>query len=138
MIARYLASWQLVLCASPHYLQQHPINNLQELAQHDWIVSKDSVWQTLFQHTALSDIPCHRVLHCPLLLACRTLALAGQGITLQLAGEIAPYLQSGELVAVLPEISLPRYNLYAVTRQRQLPAKVSAVLGLLKDCFQEA
>lgn len=136
LIARHLACWQLMLCASPHYLQQHPLNSPQQLAQHYWIVSRDSVWQNLYQHTALNDIPRHHIIHCPLLLAARTLALAGQGITFQLSGEIAPYLQRGELVAVLPNIPLPRYNLYAITRQRQLPAKVSAVLGLLKNCFK--
>lgn len=137
LIARYLATWQLMICASPSYLLKKPIKNVQDLLHQQWIITQNTVWQQAFKQTELANIANEQTLYCPLLLGARQLVLAGQGLTFMLSGEAKPFIDQGQLQQVKIDLPLPTYNIYALTLERQVPAKISAVLELLKDCFKE-
>ena len=67
-----------------------------------------------------------------------TLAKAGHGLVSILAIDVEKELASGELVEVLPNYSLPSYQLYAVTLDReQQPAKIVRCLEVLQEYFQK-
>lgn len=136
LIVRYLAQWRLCLCASPTYLAENPIRTPTDLLAQKWLKYNDSVFNNAFASLNLGQFRSHKILHCPTILAARTLAISGFGVTFQLAGEITPAIQKGELTIVLPDTPLPYYNLYAVTAHRTQSAKIEGVLKLLKMSFQ--
>ncbi|TCP90088.1 DNA-binding transcriptional LysR family regulator [Cricetibacter osteomyelitidis] len=136
LIAHYLALWGLGIYASPDYLALHSIRSLHDLPQQHWICNLDNLFQRLFGYLNLGEFQPKRRLQCPNILAARRLAAMGQGLTLQLSGEVAHYIERGELVQVLPEQPLPQYNLYALTTHRTQSAKMAKVLGLLQENFR--
>lgn len=107
------------------------------MLKQQWIITQNSVWQQAFKHTELAHIADKQSLHCPLLLGARQLVLAGQGLTFMLSGEADTFLAQGQLQQVMKDLPLPTYNIYALTLERQLPAKTHAVLALLKSCFMQ-
>lgn len=135
LVARYLSSWQLCICASPNYLAQNPIKATQDLLKQQWIFYNQEVFNTAFHSLNLGDFQVAKPLFCNSILHAKTLSQQGQGLTLQLLGEIEQDLQNGTLTLVLPQQVLPQYRLYAVTAGRSQSAKIQAVLALLKDAF---
>jgi DNA-binding transcriptional LysR family regulator len=124
LIARELAPYQLVLCASPAYLERHPpIRTLTDLSAHECLG---------FSHTELRthwtlDGPEGRVTipvsgrfmanHGEAMLA---IAKAAMGIMLQPLELVRAELDAGRLVRVLPEYTAPTrpmHILYAPDRR---------------------
>jgi DNA-binding transcriptional LysR family regulator len=124
LIARELAPYQLVLCAAPGYLEQHPpVTTPFDLSQHECLG---------FSHTELRthwtlDGPGGRVTvpvsgrfmanNGEAMLA---IATAGMGVMLQPLELVRPELESGRLVRVLPAYSAPvrpMHILYAPDRK---------------------
>ncbi|MDD0809466.1 LysR substrate-binding domain-containing protein [Curvibacter sp. RS43] len=108
LIARRLADNHRILCAAPAYLQRRGTpRNLQDLSQHDCLVIKErdhpfGVWRlhagaqedTVKVTGPLSSNHGEIVVRW---------ALDGRGVLLRSIWDVAPWLQSGELVQVLPE-----------------------------------
>lgn len=158
LVARHLAAWRWLICASPKYLAQYAlVEEPAQLLHHRWLhyaglsdhwtlhqqrirpVLEDeasrlppSQYEPEFVHFHLQmpvSIPCSQ------LAAVRTLALGGLGLSLQLAGEVESLVRQGLLQVVLPQWRLPQVNLYAVTPHRAQSAKVRAALAVLQQCF---
>lgn len=138
LIARSLATWQTVICASPNYLAQYPINKPQDLLGADWLNFQDSVLLDTFAALGLPQVlPTHRIDCINNTGTARALAKAGLGLAILLLGDIDDELKSGQLVNVLPDIRLPTRTIYAVTVNRVQSAKVRAVLAVLAEIFGE-
>lgn len=136
LIARFLTQWQLCICASPTYLAKNPVNHLGDLVQGTWIHFNNKIFDNAFATMGLDKFSANKVIHCPIISSAKSLALEGFGLTLQLYGDIEHYVENGELSVVLPNGSLPTYNIYAVTAHRNQSAKINAVLSVLKQAFK--
>jgi DNA-binding transcriptional LysR family regulator len=134
LIARRLYAAPLVLAASPAYLHARGMPcSLQDLATHDcitagkpgrtlWHVNGESGHESVAvkgrfgANTAKSQI---------------TAARAGLGICLAPEPLVAPLLQNGTLVAVLPDLPQPKVDVFVVYPNRKhVPQAVSAFLEM--------
>jgi DNA-binding transcriptional LysR family regulator len=141
LISRRLASTRLMLCASRTYLRRrgapaHP----SELAAHDAVsyslLSMGENWE--FEGP---DGPV--VTHVKPRLrtnsgeTCCAAAVRHQGIVLQPSFLVAPWLQSGELVEVLPQFRSIELGIYAVyPSRRHVTAKVRLMIDFLAAAFR--
>lgn len=138
LIARTLATWQTVICASPDYLVRRPINKPQDLLGADWLNFQDSVLLDTFEAMGLPQVlPTHRIDCLNNTGTARALAKAGLGLAILLSGDIAEALEAGYLVHVLPDAPLPTRTIYSVTVNRVQSAKVRAVLTVLAESFNK-
>ena len=136
LIARPLAHWPTMICASPDYLSRHPIAATQDLPQAHWLNFQDSVLLDTLQQLGLSKVlPPSRTDCLNHSSTARELARAGLGLAVLLAGDVAPYIADGSLVQVLPQYPLPVRTIYAVTAYRGQSAKIRVVLETLSQCF---
>lgn len=141
LAARKLMSNRRFLCASPAYLAANGTPRTPaELARHTCILHRqnDETWgtwrltrgrqtETVKVRGALSSNDGDVVLNW---------ALDGHGILIRSEWDLAKYLESGRLQAVLPEWTLPPADLYAVyPARRHLPARVRAFIDTLVDAF---
>jgi DNA-binding transcriptional LysR family regulator len=127
------------LFASPPYLARHGIpEHPDDLATHDvlcilsrsggpmpWTLIRGKVrWQRA--------LPSRLTANSPDLLA--RIAARGAGIALSSTLFAEPYMQTGELVRVLPEWEMPTANGWAVFPSRKLmPAKTRAFLAMMEE-----
>ena len=131
LIARKLFESGRRLCASPDYLAQHGTpQRIDDLSGHRAIIlPQDSprYWPLLGEHIA-----CQRVLSCNNITLAREAALAGAGIATLPLMITEDAVQSGRLIALLPDARLPVGELYAVYPSRRFQAmKVKAFLDFL-------
>ncbi len=141
LAARKLMSNRRFLCASPAYLAARGApRSPAELARHACILHRqnDETWgtwrltrgrqtETVKVRGALSSNDGDVVLGW---------ALDGHGILIRSEWDLAKYLESGRLQAVLPEWTLPPADLYAAyPARRHLPARVRAFIDTLVDAF---
>ncbi|MFN3440467.1 MAG: LysR family transcriptional regulator [Acidovorax sp.] len=135
LIGRPLARCDSALVASPAYLAAHGTPQLPaDLAQHRCLSYANfgkSVWQlTRSDEVAKVGVTSHFSANEATTLM--RAALAGGGIALQPTYLVNPYLQSGELQAVLPEWNLPVMTIYALyPSRRHLSPAVRALLDFL-------
>ncbi len=142
LVSRRLATTRLVLCASPAYLERRGVPaHPSELAQHDVIGYSLLVASDQWQFTG-PDGPVNVKVR-PRLWSnngdsCVAAALRGTGIQLQPTFLIAPELESGRLVEVLPQFRSAELGVYAVYPSRKfvLP-KVRALVRFLSDKLAE-
>lgn len=140
LIARPLAPYKLILCASPNYLKAHPaIRTPQDLQQHDclgfaytelrthWTFDGPKGRETVpVSSRFMSD---HGE---PLLWA----ALAGLGILLQPSEVVHEALANGQLVEVLPGYSVPTRPLHILyAPDRRLTPKLRSFLDFAVSWF---
>jgi DNA-binding transcriptional LysR family regulator len=140
LIARELASYQLVLCAAPAYLERHPpIRTLTDLSKHECLG---------FSHTELRthwtlDGPEGRVTipvsgrfmanHGEAMLA---IAKAAMGIMLQPLELVRAELDAGRLVRVLPEYSAPTRPMHILyAPDRRLTPKLRSFIDFAVGTF---
>lgn len=137
-IGKKLAQHQRILCASPDYLKAHGVpESLEELTQHQCLVLKErdnpfGIWsvtaegeeQRIRVKGALSSNSGEVVLQW---------ALKHHGIILRSQWDVQPYLDSGELVQVLPAYSQPA-SVWAVYPTRLAE---SAKLRVCVEFFQQ-
>lgn len=137
-IGKKLAQHQRILCASPDYLNAHGVpESLEELTQHQCLVLKErdnpfGIWsvtaegeeQRIRVKGALSSNSGEVVLQW---------ALKHHGIILRSRWDVQPYLDSGELVQVLPAYSQPA-SVWAVYPTRLAE---SAKLRVCVEFFQQ-
>lgn len=135
MIARRLGYDDLILVASPAYLNQHslPLHPL-ELEQHNCLVytlsEKGTVWN-------FTDQPADTAIHATGNFQCDTgfglmeLLLANAGIAFMPRWSVASYLETGELVHILKDY-YRRYPINAVYPQnRYIPLKTKCFLDYM-------
>ncbi|MBF0185230.1 MAG: LysR family transcriptional regulator [Magnetococcales bacterium] len=141
LIARRLAPIRLVLCAAPHYLQQHgQPSHVDQLRHHSCLVyaltrTVATQWQP-FDPEYFANHPLNR-LRVNNGDTIRIAALQGLGLAILPSFLIAEDLQAGHLIALLPEHPLPETALHAVyPQQKHLSLKVRACIDLLADRFK--
>jgi len=135
--ARRLMSNRRLLCASPAYLAAHGTPQTPaELTRHACILHRQNddaygIWrltsgrhaETVKVRGSLSSNDGDVVLGW---------ALDGHGILIRSEWDLARYLASGQLQAVLPDYALPPADLYAVyPARRHQPAKLRAFIDFL-------
>jgi len=140
IIARTLGRCESVLCAAPRYLEQHgsPFN-IEELSQHNCLIYSNFGKQNLWQFTRGTEevsVPVSGSLSANdsilLLQAC----IDGMGIGHQPRDETQAYLDSGELVELLPEYQLLSLGIYGIYRSRKnQPPALRAMLDMLVKHF---
>jgi LysR family transcriptional regulator, transcriptional activator for dmlA len=141
MVARKIAANRRFLCASPDYLARAGVPaSPRDLQGHQCIVLRESdaaygTWhlmrgrkqETVKVRGALSSNDGETALGW---------ALDGHGVLMRSEWDVHAHLQSGALVIVLPEWSLPSADVYAVYGERlNLSAKVSAFVDFLAESF---
>jgi DNA-binding transcriptional LysR family regulator len=141
-VARPLKPWRRILCASPTYLAARGTpQSLGELANHDclcftypngierdWKFPLNSADQDLVHVNGSLSINNGHAL-------CAA-AVSGLGIIFQPEALVDPHLQSGALVAVLPECAIAPSPLHIVyLKDLQMTPKVSQFIAFIADQF---
>jgi len=144
-VARPLARWEAVMCASPSYLAAHGVPlEPTDLAQGHEMLLPASVPEAQFRRSGpdgeWATVPMRRPLlatdHFDTLYAA---ALAGLGITLLPSYAAEDALRRGALLRVLPQWCARSGLLYAALPTRQyLPARTRAWLDFLAETFGDA
>ena len=141
LIARKLASTQLVLCAAPAYLERHGRPAVPEdLAGHvcltyEYLAAKNQ-WR--FRDSARRE---HTVKiggrpHANSGQFLAALAVAGVGIALEPDFIVAPEIRAGRLLPILPGFTPPASDIHAAyPSRRHLSAKVRAFVDFLARRF---
>ncbi|KMN33161.1 MULTISPECIES: LysR family transcriptional regulator [Chromobacterium] len=137
LVARHLADWPNVLCASPAYLARQPgITRPEQLPGLQWVALSDRKLGSLeFEHVdggRFAMEPDARLISNNIV-AARQFVLAGMGVSVQPEPEIRQELADGRLLRLLPEWHLPPLAIYAVTPRRDIqPAKVRYAIEALR------
>jgi DNA-binding transcriptional LysR family regulator len=140
LISKRLSTTRMVLCASPHYLEQRGTpRRPAELADHAIIAY--SYWSTKDEwhfdgpqgKVSVRTQPC---MHTNSGDTCRAAALAHQGVILQPSFLVGEDLLAGTLVELMPGFKSIELGIYAVypTRKHVSP-KVRVLIDFLADCF---
>ncbi|MDO4636083.1 MAG: LysR family transcriptional regulator [Lautropia sp.] len=136
LISRRLTSTQLVMCASPTYLERHGTPRcLQDLSQHETIVysyaARSGEW-SFEGPLGRETVRVRARLFANNGDTCRRAALDHQGIILQPDFMIHDDLRRGDLVHVLPQYNTVERNIYALYPTRKLlPVKVRRLVDFL-------
>ena len=141
-----LAPNQRFLCASPDYLKLHgTVKSPSDLKNHQCIsLRENSEDVTLWCFTHNDSDAQESVRISPTFTSneggvVKRWAIAGHGIIMRSEWDIQPELDSGVLVRLLPDYSLPSANIVALlgTDIRSRSARTSHFLQLLKERFTE-
>ncbi len=146
LIARPMAQARLVLCASPEYLNSHPvINTPADLEQHENIgltLSKDKDPQERHLHHRVTGekktVRMQSRIQTNNVFLMRSLVAKGHGIGAFMSVDMPQAFIDGELIEVLPDWELqPIYTLYAITLRREQPLKVVRCIETLMQYFSQ-
>jgi len=135
LVARPLGQQHQALCASPAYLARHGVpesvsalNGHRAIAYHR--TGQDLVWQTLFANTQGLTVDIR--LRLDDLHSLADAAIAGVGLAWLPDWQLAQFIRSRQLTAVLPELQLLPTEIYIVWPQtRFLPAKTRIAIDTL-------
>ncbi|MCA1177865.1 MULTISPECIES: LysR family transcriptional regulator [unclassified Pantoea] len=141
-IARKLAANRRVLCASSEYLARSgAVNSLDDLINHSCLIINEK--NNSFGNWALTDgeqqVLCRLNSHYSSNSGKVILnwALKSHGIALRSAWDVAPYLETGELVHVLPQW-FQQANIWAVYTQRTSESpRIKVFIDFLAEYFAE-
>jgi len=141
-----LAPNQRFLCASPHYVKKHgKLKDPRELRDHICIALRENsedvtLWR--FTHNGSEEQESIRIT--PTFTSnegsvVKNWAIAGHGIIMRSEWDVQPELNSGALVRLLPNYSLPSADIVALlgTDSRARSARTSHFLQLLKERFAQ-
>ncbi|MGR6981641.1 LysR family transcriptional regulator [Testudinibacter sp. P27/CKL/0425] len=142
LIARPLVDIRRITCATPRYLQEFniPIKTPQDLLKHRWIgAASPELHRQYYTYSCegkndIALVPPVSVI-CDSMLIRRLLTIQNMGISIHSEREIKPYLDSGELVHILPEWELARVHLYLVTPNRADSLKVRLGIEAIRESF---
>ena len=147
VIARYVAPNRRLLCAAPAYLKRHGAPKTPgDLARHACIgIRQGEEAYGLWRLSPANGRPGRAEsvkTRGPLSTNDGEIAvkwaLDGHGILLRAEWDVAPYLQSGRLVQVLPQYVTPDADIYAVYPQRhQLAARVRVFVDFVAQGFDK-
>ncbi|MFC4654701.1 LysR family transcriptional regulator [Rheinheimera marina] len=137
--ARKLGSRRLFLAASPTYLQQHGTpQNLNELQHHQCLVGSLEVWRFEQQGQKLQIRP-QPYLKCNSGVALTDACIKGLGITQLPDYYLKPFLDSGQLLSLLPDYQPTDDGIWALyPLTRHLPLKVRLLLDYLQQQLADA
>ena len=147
-VSRRLAPNQRVLVAAPGYLKAHGTpRSLPDLAAHACLVVRENGGGPgqRFEHWRLqhrdADTVQHTPVHGPLSSnsgeMVRDWCLAGHGIMLRSLWDIAPQLESGALVRVLPAYAMPDADIHWLAPYRaQVPRRIRLLVDFLAGRFE--
>lgn len=135
LVARPLGQQHQALCASPAYLARHGVpesvsalNGHRAIAYHR--TGQDLVWQTLFANTQGLTVDIR--LRLDDLHSLADAAIAGVGLAWLPDWQLAQFIRTRQLTAVLPELQLLPTEIYIVWPQtRFLPAKTRIAIDTL-------
>lgn len=141
LIGKPIALCKSVLVASPEYLAgQAEIRQPQDLSQYDclgyknferniWHLSKQGQFVSVDIHCRLTANEATSLLHA---------SLHGMGIALQPTYLVEQYIQSGQLIHILPNWKTNDLNVYALYSSRKhLSSVVRALIDYLEDYFSQ-
>ncbi|MEM7153220.1 MAG: LysR family transcriptional regulator [Myxococcota bacterium] len=142
LVARRLAEWSYILCATPQWVDTHQPQHPEDLIDH-WVLydasNRADQWEFMHGEEHL-ELRVGSVLSTDNADVVLQAVRYGAGV-----GALSPfiadeYLERGELVRVLPQWRIPgRYGVYAVYPHRGLlPRRVQAVIQHLGDRLREA
>lgn len=140
LIGRRLAGTRMRLCASPDYLASHPaITTLSDLEQHGAIAYTNFSSGNEWHFTGPSgpeSVRTRSTVRCNNGDTCRSITVAGGGISLQPSFMVSNDLSTGVLVEVLPEYKSVELGVYIVYPTRKhLSPKVRALINFLAERF---
>lgn len=143
LIARRLATNTRVLAASPRYLKRTGApRTLQDLLKHRCLVVRETVSD--FATWTLTGPNGEETVRVPAYLSSNdgesvvAWAVAEHGILMRSMWDIAPFLQSKQLVIVLPEYTREA-DVYALYQSRKfVPPRVSSLIDFLSARLQKA
>ncbi|WP_454723880.1 MULTISPECIES: LysR family transcriptional regulator [Cupriavidus] len=138
LVARPMLSAEIILCASPAYLRQHPpLRNAHELTNHRCIALRiptvEHEW-TLSGPEGEVTVPIRPGLLCSNAELAHQAALADMGVAMLSSYLARPNIESGRLTHILPQYQLPRRDISVVYPSRKfLPTKVRAFIDFLLE-----
>jgi len=138
-IARRLMHIDSALCCAPSYLQQHEkINHPQQLHDHNCLVHISQNHWVFIDEQQYYSIPVNGSIQANDLGVLIKAAINGVGVVYLPCDLANPYLAKGELIRLLPDISLPTMALWAVylSRSYQRPV-VRAFIDFLAVQWQK-
>lgn len=148
-VSRRLASNQRVLVASPAYLRRRgELRTLDDLAAHDCLVVRENGGgpEQRFDHWRLRRDGEQHWTHTPVRgpltsnsgELVRDWCLAGHGIMLRSLWDVAPQLERGELVRVLPDWTMPEADVHWIAPYRaQVPRRIRLLVDFLAERFRD-
>ena len=140
LVGRRLATTRMRLCASPEYLERHPpLLTLADLAEHGAVAythfASGNDW-TFDGPAGPESVRTRSIVRCNNGDTCRSITLAGGGISLQPSFMVAADLRAGLLQEILPQYRSIELGVYVVYPSRKyLPAKVRALVNFLVERF---
>nr|WP_294865921.1 LysR family transcriptional regulator [uncultured Pseudogulbenkiania sp.] len=139
LIARKLGLCRSVVCASPAYLREHGTpQRAEQLALHNCLTYSyfgKSLWAFSRDGQPVS-VPVDGNVSANETAALLEAARQGVGITMQPLQAAAPWLDTGELVAVLDDYRPRDLGIYAVyASRRHMPATLRTMLDFLAESF---
>jgi len=143
LIAKKLASFRLVLCASPEFLEKHGSPKTpQDLGDVPCIVDTNLMrranWRFLDENDEEISIPVRGTIEVNSPEVARRAALAGLGLTLVPEFSIEKELASGTLTSLLEDRIPKGGGIYAVyPHRRHVPGKVRVFVDFLTKWFKE-
>lgn len=132
-----LATWQQVLCVAPtHPLSRVPNLHPDLLCGHHFMVYDHLPTHELSGPERNRHLLAHARLSVNSMQALIQFAVDGLGYAVLPKMEVQHYLNKGELIEILPDWSLPDYQVFAVVANHPtMPAKTRQALDLLESCF---
>ncbi|MGO4304656.1 LysR family transcriptional regulator [Cupriavidus sp. RAF12] len=138
LVARPLISAEIILCASPGYLREHPpLRNAHDLTNHRCIAMRlpnaEHEW-TLSGPEGELTVPIRPGLLCSNAALAHQAALANMGIAMLSSYLARPNIEAGRLTHILQQYQLPRRDVSVVYPSRKfLPTKVRAFIDFLLE-----
>jgi DNA-binding transcriptional LysR family regulator len=137
MMAKTLGYDELIMVASPTYLERHPApTRLEELNAHNCLIyslspKRGTVW-TFNRTPGASEIPVSGNFQCDNGIGLKEMLLAHAGIALMPRWMVDKELRTGDLVHLLPDYA-KRYPISAVfTNHHYVPLKVRVFLAFME------
>ena len=138
-VARPLCYSKGFVCASPEYVAEHGgLNQIEELEKHSCLLYRNALvpnrWSVTDEDGTLRSITISGAFSANNGSALTRFALAGMGVIYQPDFLVSKYIESGELVNLLPKCKGYELCFYAIYPQRKL---MSRKTRLLLDFLQE-
>lgn len=143
VIARKIAANPRVICAAPAYLTRFSAPcSVEALADHNCIILKQyesdyALWRFTKGNQALTQKVKGRITTNDGEVAMR-MALDGHGLIMRSWWDAKKYIQSGELVQILPDYNLPDADVYAIYQARKrVPFRIAAFIDYLMQSLAD-
>ena len=143
VIARKIAANPRVICAAPAYLTRFSAPcSVEALADHNCIILKQyesdyALWRFTKGNQALTQKVKGRITTNDGEVAMR-MALDGHGLIMRSWWDAKKYIQSGELVQILPDYRLPDADVYAIYQARKrVPFRIAAFIDYLMQSLAD-